>query len=477
MNNTITRNIISKNFRARNFLKNKGTVSRKRLISLINLWKYLLVYKCNAKKGESILIGIVSTDTEYLAICLAAAELSLKIVVNDNTRKYSNTEYIDPKTKLLAPINIHLYDVPDDDLPLLGSEKINFFIKWSDRSYSIDKLDKKIDRNLYRKSSKIFPSPKDIIMKCTSSGTTGTPKIIEHTHEFLYKLSFRNSKRFKGKCLHIRNLHHGSSFGSFLLPSLINDNVNEHLFHWFDGDEWVDEFIENISSYTETLEFILFPYPFMIHKFISYSKSLNLKWPNLEIHTLSYIQDISKNSIREEIFKSITSQFGSNETGGPIFECTIDKNNLDQLSNKFKKVDDFYSTNFDKEDLIEVIVPTYEKSIITNDKFKQEDGYYIHQGRSDLIKINGEIVDIKIINEINEKYQSIFLVTDSIKNCLYLAYWDKEDIELFKSIDQDIKNKFKKINISKTAVLKKKNFLTGIKIDNELLREYFRNYC
>lgn len=475
MPDIITRNVISREFKAKNFLRNESITSRKKLVKLINFWKYLLTYKCHAKKGESIYIGIVTIDTDYLAICIAAAELSLKIIINDSSRKYRNSEYMDPKTKLLSPINIHLYDIPNDEISLQGSEKIKFFIKWSERSYNIDNLDKKIDRKLYRISSKIFPEPKDILMKCTSSGTTDTPKIIEHTHEFIYKMSTRNSNLYKGKCLHVRNLHHGSSLANFLLPSLISENVNEHVFHWFDGDEWVDEFIKNILNYKDSLEFISFPYPWMIEKFITYSKSLEVQWPNLNVLTLTYIQDATRNAVKEGVFKSIISQFGSTETGGPVLQCIVDKNNIDQPSNVFNKIDDFYSISLREDDLIEIGVPSYNRSIITNDKFKNQGEYYIFQGRSDLIRLDGETVDLKVINNLNERFQDAFLVTDSLKNCFYLAFWGEENIQTLKDINQEIQNNFKKLGIKKTAILNKKDFLSGIKIDNELIREYFRN--
>ena len=50
------------------------------------------------------------------------------------------------------------------------------------------------------------------------------------------------------------------------------------------------------------------------------------------------------------------------------------------------------------------------------------------------------------------------------------------DVEINKEYEYFFKNNFKRIEIKKTAVLEEKKFRTGIKIDNELLREYFRNH-
>ena len=51
-----------------------------------------------------------------------------------------------------------------------------------------------------------------------------------------------------------------------------------------------------------------------------------------------------------------------------------------------------------------------------------------------------------------------------------------ENDALIKEYSNFFANNFSRIKIDKVAVLNKNKFLTGIKIDNELLREYFRNY-
>ena len=41
----------------------------------------------------------------------------------------------------------------------------------------------------YTPNNNIFAKNDSIIMKCTSSGTTGTPKPIKHTHAFIESIS------------------------------------------------------------------------------------------------------------------------------------------------------------------------------------------------------------------------------------------------------------------------------------------------
>jgi hypothetical protein len=139
-------------------------------------------------------------------------------------------------------------------------------------------------------------------------------------------------------------------------------------------------------------------------------------------------------------------------------------------------VDDFYKIELKENNLIGVTLPFYDKEIITNDVFEIKDGHYVHKGRSDLIKIDGEIIDIKVINNINSKYQNAYVVTDSVMNCLYLAFWGEVVLDDYTEIINYIDEQFDRIKINKMAALEKKSFLSGIKLDNELIREYFRHH-
>lgn len=475
---TITRHIINDDFVATE-LQSKTSFDKSELSDKINLWKYVLKYKCQAQQGESILIGMQSLNIDYLAVCFASAELSLKIIIVDYLRNddFADIEFYDPKTKVLAPIDIFLYDFPKSYLDKCPEDfsKFKFFTQCSNRTYStIDDITYTVDSNIeYNKAKTQMPNPSDIVMRCTSSGTTGTPKIVEHTHQFMYELALRNSAKFSGICLHTKNLNHGSSLAVYLLPTLFK--LKTHLFYDI-NESLSDEYINTIKDYKNSLEYIIFPYPFMIEEFINISKRLDINWLNLNIQTLSYITDNARLAIKDGVFKTITSIFGCNETSGPLFELTIDIDNIDKDSSMFSKYDDFYKFNFYKDGLIGVCMPVYNTEIITNDLFEIQGNFYIHKGRSDFIKINGEIVDIEIINNFNQKYESSYVVTDAIHNCLYLVFWKDENKKIVDEFNSILQNKFDRVKITKTKILNKNSFLSGIKLDNELIREYFRNY-
>ena len=480
MVNTITRDFISNNFVFTDICDNEQTYDKILLVERINFWKYILKYKYNAQPQESILIGMQKLGIDYFSIIIAAAELSLKIVVVDYNRtdKFRNVEYNDPKTKLLSPIDIFLHDFP---LDLLETDQVYskyvFFTAHSNRTYStVEAFNLVIDQALFDSAICIQPQPSDILFKVTSSGTTDVPKVIEHTHEFISAISLRNSKLYKGTALHVNNLNHGASASVTLLPTLASEHVNRHLFYDGADTESIRNLVDAVTPYKDDIGYLSFPYPFLIDKFIEVSREKNLKWPNLDLITLSYILDNAKHAVRDGIFNSITSIFGSNETLGPLFVNTASKDNWNIDSRQYSTPDDFYKIKLSEEGKITVTVPIYNKEVETNDYFDKQGEYFIHRGRSDMFRINGETINLSTINDLNKYHTNMYVVVDTLYHCLYLACWEDLNMDKIQEARERIESKFERVNVTKVLHLAKSNFYYGIKIDNELLREHFRTF-
>ena len=478
MSNTITRDFISDNFIFTDICSNNQTYNKKELIERINCWKYVLRYNYSAQPQESILIGMQKLGIDYFAIIIAAAELSLKIVVVDYNRtdKFKNIEYNDPKTKLLSPIDIFLHDFPTDILTTNQVySKYVFFKAHSKRTYStLDAV--LIDVPFEDSVISIQPNTTDILFRVTSSGTTDVPKVIEHTHEFISAISLENSKRYKGTALHVNNLNHGASASVTLLPLLASKNVTNHLFYDAADPESISGLVDALTPYKDELGYLSFPYPFLIDKFIEESRTKNVTWPNLDLITLSYILENAKHAVRDGIFNSITSIFGSNETLGPLFINTASRDNWNIDSRYYLIPNDFYKITLSDEGKITVTVPVYNKQVETNDYFDKDSEYFVHKGRSDMFRINGESINLSTVNDLNKQYTNTYIVIDTLNHCLYLACWEEMSMEHIHRVSVEIESKFERIKITKVAQLTKSNFYYGIKLDNELLREYFRTY-
>jgi acyl-CoA synthetase (AMP-forming)/AMP-acid ligase II len=481
MVNTITRNFISDNFVFTDIRSESlKTYDKENLIEKINLWKYILKYQYNAVAQESILIGMQVININYFAIVIAAAELSLKIVVVDYNRtdKFRTVEYKDPKTKLLSPIDIFLHDFPDNTIETdQVYAKFVFFKTHSRRTYSTDSsLTFTLIPELYKNIESIMPQPSDVLFRVTSSGTTDIPKVIEHTHEFISSISLRNAKHYKGTAVHINNLNHGASASVTLLPLLASKNVDKHLFYDGADTSSINGLIDALMPYKDEIGYMSFPYPFLIDKFIEVSREKNISWPQLELITLSYILDNAKHAVRDGIFNSITSMFGSNETLGPLFVNTSYKENWNVDSRYYIITDDFYNIKLSDEGKITVTIPIYNKDVETNDYFDKDGEYFIHRGRSDMFRINGETINMSTVNDLNKQNTSVYIVVDTVYHCLYLACWEDLELDTIHAIKDSIESKFERIKITKIAHLDKSNFYYAIKIDNELLREYFRTH-
>lgn len=479
--NAITRDFISDNFIFADIHSAGKEYDKQFLVERVNFWKYILKYHYKASYQESILIGMQKLGIDYFAIIIASAELSLKIVVVDYNRtdKFRDLEYNDPKTKLLAPIDIFLHDLTDDIIasnPATGAKYV-FFTKHSKRTYStVNTIDIAIDDQLYNNVVSIQPQSSDILFRVTSSGTTDVPKVIEHTHEFISAISLRNSKLYKGTAVHVNNLNHGASASVTLLPLLANDQVTKHLFFDCADVEVIADLVTALEPYKDTIGYMSFPYPFLIDKFIEVSRAKNVTWPRLDLITLSYILESAKHAVRDKIFNSITSIFGSNETLGPLFVNQSNQHIWNIDSRYYYKYDDFYKISLSNEGQITVTIPIYNKDVTTNDYFKLDDDSYIHNGRSDMFRINGENINLSTINDLNKRNTKTYIVVDTLNHCLYLACWEDLSMDEIQTIIKDVESNFRQVKVTKAFHLEKSNFYYGIKIDNELLREHFRTY-
>ena len=145
------------------------------------------------------------------------------------------------------------------------------------------------------------------------------------------------------------------------------------------------------------------------------------------------------------------------ETSGPVL---INKaSNYEFAPNKFYPMDDFY-----KLDIVDGHLSVNE--YVSSDKFTKWGAAYIFHGRDDLIRIN----DVELpLQQYNSYVENGEVIVDSLYNKIYLALWEETDVE-------EIQSKFDSRHIiSKSEVLDKSMFMSGIKLDIQALREHFRS--
>lgn len=478
----VDRNIISENFRYmtnefnhRYGFDEERITNRDGLFKRIDYWKYVLYKECNMRKGMKIALGITQIGIDYFAVVFAGMELGLRFVVLDFSISADRIGVNDFKTDAFGKIDLFLHHFPD------GDENLEYYSKKSNNIVHMYDVNDFIieDVELLRNISKRRPEPTDELMLCTSSGTTGTPKRVVHTHEFMYELVQRNKTQFSGSVMHIRNLHHGSSMAVFFLPTLASDAVT---CHFGLGYNIVDEGMIKIAKTADQykIENISFPYTYDIDLFFRQCKENNFRLENFKAYTLSYIRPEWQDYFETLGIAKVESIFGCNETSGPLFVSRLYANTPFDPK-QFVPLDNFYNFELDEKNMLTVYMPVYNTEIPMNDLFEIKEGYWYHKGRHDITRINDTEINLGEIMSLPEKYGINGLcINDTVFNKIYLAMWNQIPDKVAE-IKVDVINKQlaraynHRVQIDKFAVLTKTDFMRGIKLDHELVREWFRN--
>lgn len=460
----ITRDVINKDIVFYDY-SNEGDLIRSygynEVCEKIDFFKnYLMDLGC--KKGESVLIGY-DPGLNQLGLFFAVCELGLNFVVNDYKmfEKSSDYDFLDTKTKILLPIN-YFFDNPES-----SEYKRKYLANVSDNYIPYEKIE---PYDNYKKNGLISAEPNDLLMKCTSSGTTGTPKKVLHTQEFLYNISKRNSIFFDKSVGLAYNLNHGSSLATYFIPCLMSErvksfyNVPDIIFR---NEDFKIEYSDKRYNILNLLDHIMIPYSETLTEVLGLFKVKDLTY-----YTLSSISP--KMHDKKESYRDIVSIFGCNETSGPLMINRASYKNFDPMT--YYIIDDYYE--FESFDPLIVNLKEYDTQINTKDIFTMvDDKTFRFEGRKDLLRINGKEIskkynDIKFI-----KSKRCDLIYDTLYNEIYLAIWSENLSSEFTL--KYINNELEKISggdhkISKVKKLYKQNFYSGVKLDQELIRTYFR---
>lgn len=466
----ISRELINKNIKFHDCIINNSpslkTYDYTYLSSLIDAYKNLLLSK-GAKVRRSVVIGTQSR-IEQIAMVLACAELGMTVTIVSNPLpllghgtqivKHQHGVSISKQYERMLPIDFFL--VCDDQC----TDKFQLFKDTCRLTIEINK--ETLD---YTPNNTILATDDTVFLKCPSSGTTGTPKIIEHTHGFFSQLVLRNSKMFYGKMGMLTNLNHGSSPGTYFIPGLVSENVTDMY-----NIRVLNNSLEDTAKYTKelniTLEHIMVPYTTLIDSFLNSEYLL----PECTLYTLGIIRKLWISKLGTKM-KDVISIFGSNETSGAtlINQAT----DSDFAENTYKKIDDFYELILTPDNELEVKMPVYNTIVPTKDIFTIIDnGKYAHCGRSNLYRINDLEIDIsEYQKDLDSKIKSE-LIVDTTKDRIYVAIWDKTvNSSIIESLDKKMKLQSNNRHfISKYECLDYNSFLSGIKLDKEAIREYFR---
>jgi acyl-coenzyme A synthetase/AMP-(fatty) acid ligase len=445
----------------------ESVIDREELFSMIDFWKVVLHEKYNIAPGHLVGLQFVHTDAYYFALAFAVIELGASLLVMDKPSTPAGIHNI--KTKIFAPIDLIVVDDSYNNDPIIKvvvdsvARQIGYREDYN--SYTIQNPEQ-----FDHVSKTVLATESTVLLTTTTSGTTGTPKVVKHTHSFYFDLCKRNVSVLEftpsSVALHTRNLHHGSSLDLFFLPSLhaVPD-------HYYDNSLDTKSITNVINDKKVTHVYSVFTV--MTDKIIQNLGKLD---HSLTIIALSFILPHWEDMVKNKNIHRIVSSFGSSETGGPIFAPELNKhtNGFDAM-NYGKLVDDFFTVRI-VNDTLHVTNKSNHNTIVMQDKFTFENGAYRYHGRSSLLRVN----DVEVIFNELDKYAERFFNKDAIvivdvpRQQFYLALFKNIDQSLIDDFYQEFETKYNPNTIKVNAIVDLNEFVVGVKIDRELLRDYFR---
>lgn len=478
--------VISRNWineEAHFYVKNRG-FTRKYFFSIIDYWKSILLQH-EAKPGDKIGFAVATVDISYVAAIFAAFELGLKLTIL--LKPVNEKEMNSPKFNVFYPLDILILDrlairwFPElKDYYTSNSRHVIDLIWIGNTFQPIKKPSKKIKN--------IYPAENDTCLLCTSSGSTGQPKIVNHTHKFFYDLCSFNWEplEFKeeDKVLHLVSFNHGSALGIYFLPSLRTCkwhyfSIPDFSLTLFDDENW-DRFV--LFCQKAGITKMQCPFDFSIDYMINAFERSETGCPDLTIYILTFINPKWYELVKKGKIKKVISIFGCSETSGPLFLPYVDKD-TENFSPNFLgyPIKGFHEISI-VDNSLHVTIPTYGTTINTEDSLKDMGNGYDFAGKKKLYRIHDTEINVYDIQGIflshvtGFHYKDAIILVDEIYNRLYAVTNNKEIVKHVDDIKESIRVHYNdKIELEELFYIEDmSNFVTGIKPDREKLLNYVR---
>ena len=412
-----------------------NTYTKQDFCEFINYWKLKLLSH-GAKRGDKIGTCIIPSDIHSTAIKFAAFELGMSVVVLH--RPNNEKECLAPKSNCHLPLDFLIFFTSYLASPVL-STAMKHYRNNSKVVLSYGPIEWETQRKKFRttEESPILAQPGDIALLCNSSGTTGNPKLIAHSHEYLYDLSSSNGGELgyqpDDHYLHLSSLNHGATL-ALVLPSY--KICKNHYFYnsisgkgRSPGDQQYDEYERFVNDCVKHgITRIFCTHGGVLDEIINHMANRDIKLPDTSVMILSFISPEWCKTIKEGSLKSISSPFGCSEVCGPVFMSWLNADNVDNFNPRYlgmPTTQNFYKTRI-ADHRIYTATPYTDEIIFDDIVDEKPDGYYF-VSKNRLQKINDIDINPLDIIEIVEKYTTRYqfeIYVDEVYNQLYILTSD-----------------------------------------------------
>ena len=426
-------------------------------------WKNILHEQVELTAGQKFGVGGSRCDYTYLTAIFAGIELGGKIIVMPTTESGQ---------QLIGPIDGWLYEDHVEKAMRDGNAvKAKHTIPWSTFHNFKSRFD------TFSHLNQIERSPEEKVLVATTSGSTGTPRIVEYSHRLFDDVRKRSIKIFKleskDRVLHLSNMHHGGTGGVFFLPSL--SACKHH--YYFDGlspASNINELIRLIKS--QKITKAMFPNNLLVSRLLD-----KLDWldHDFEIYVNQANTKPWINAVKRTNVKAVHSLFGSTETLGPIFlnSITRDSTQDHNVLNYGKLLDDHYQIDC-RSNCTVVTIKNHYQEILSDCFAIDSNGDHIFQSRTTLIRINDCTVSLRDLNKLTHDLlgDNGVIVPDTVTNKIYVAYTDKliDPDHTLHNVNLGLKSISPVLQIDHANCVDLDQFVSGIKLSIENLRAHFR---
>lgn len=321
---------------------------------------------------------------------------------------------------------------------------------------------------------------------CThSSGTTGIPKILDISHGDAIDLVRENVRIFDfrpaEKVMHYKTLHHGSLFLNYAIPafSVTDDHVYLPMNKTQTGIKESDhDFLSRALMFCKDKQINRWLIPYNWIRYLSNLPAVDLS--STMLVTIMGPTDAEMKTIIEKFrFKKIYNNFGCTEIG-TLFVSETDASNVDSYNpNRFTMRNQLIDVEI-QDNCFRARFKKNHNWLVIGDLLDDRGDEIWWLGRNTKIKVDDEIVDIRNINMILEKFFGsieFVLVPDFEIDKIYLAAFDIKH----QQIDIDSVNRFLATqSITKNKTIEKFKFFEvdkirmGMKPSQPLLLYAFR---
>jgi hypothetical protein len=453
----------------------------------IVFWKMILHEGYGLRAGDKLIVLDVTIRFNYCCLVIAAAELGIILLLAPEKSKdgTGRSEKMDEVVKQFGKFELCLLDDLCEAMPERVAMTRLYGKQWANMNVFYEYEIK--DHALYETmKNTVTATPDSTLFITTTSGTTGTPKILTYDHEQMHNLAKRNGQVYEypgERVCHTRNMHHAFVLMAHFLPTLTV--CKEHYGYVFtpdygyNGTESADfyEYLNQhkisklVLSYKVMLDLLL---EHMIENNLRFEHTIDMITGGFYL-TKDYVEKLRKTNVR-----SLYSTFGSNETASPVLLRriwqTTDNVNYDE-NYLGTPPDDFYSIHLEGN-LLHVRSEGWlgsEEIIMSDDLSGNNETGYWHHGRSDFYRINDvefKVADIKdILDRCIKSPHDI--VIDMPHQKIYVALWKDDPVDLHQ-VNQELTESLQ-IKIADIELLDINQYNDEFKLNHETLRTYFRS--